>query len=176
MIEAGRSGYSVGTVVNKVAKGDNWGYLDITLGGIQGFSAFNAAKNLKYRPEVAFTGARELQYWDFDKADEAYDLIRSSDDISTIAESTGMKDFQIKRIKDHLFHNKHQLDDGVRLFDSDPDIVNAWNRIQNGSHTPKDIQLLKHELFEEKFEGIFKTNYRQAHDAANKAGFKSGIE
>jgi hypothetical protein len=79
-------------------------------------------------------------------------------------------------VKDHLFNNTHQLDDGVRLFDADPMIGNAWQRMQSGTHTPADIQLFKHELFEAKFEGIFKQNYRTSHDAANRAGRLSGLE
>jgi hypothetical protein len=75
-----------------------------------------------------------------------------------------------------VFNRSHQLDDGVRRFDADPEIANAWRRMENGSHTPKDIDLMNHELFESKFEGIHKTDYRTAHDAANRSGRKSGLE
>ena len=43
----------------------------------------------------------------------------------------------------------------VRRFDADPLIVNAWQRLREGRHTPKDVQLLEHEIFEARFEGIF---------------------
>jgi hypothetical protein len=123
------------------------------------------------------TGARELDYWDFDGAEKSYDAIRAAKgDVSKISKNTGMKEFQVKRIKDHLFNKKHQLDDGVRRFDADPQIANAWKRLEGGNFTDKDVQLLKHELFESKFEGIFKVDYRTAHSAANRAGRLSGLE
>ncbi len=122
------------------------------------------------------TGARELENWDFEGAEEAYKVIRKTDDIADIAKHTGMKDFQVRRIKEHLFFKEHQLDDAVRRFDADPEITNSWQRLQNGSHTKKDIQLLNHELFESKFEGLFRTDYRTAHEAANRAGRPSGLE
>ena len=79
--------------------------------------------------------------------------------------------------KHNLFiFKKHKLDNGVARFDSDPLIANSWSKLQSGTHSQKDIQLLQHELFESKFEGIFKTDYRKAHNAANKAGYPSGIE
>jgi hypothetical protein len=62
------------------------------------------------------------------------------------------------------------LDDGIRKFDPDPDIAIAWKRMENGSFNQNDIDLLNHELFESKFEGIYKTNYRTAHDAALESG------
>jgi hypothetical protein len=55
-------------------------------------------------------------------------------------------------------------------------IVNAWQRLQEGRHTLRDVQLLKHELFESRFEGIFKTGYRTAHEATNRSGRLSGLE
>jgi len=87
-----------------------------------------------------------------------------------------LKENWIQRIKEHLFYKKHELDDGLLRFDADPEIANAWNRLIEGKHTMKDIMLLKHEIFESKYEGIFKTNYRKAHDAANRAGKPSGLE
>jgi RHS repeat-associated protein len=134
---------------------------------------FEAYKALR----LASTGARELAGSDFEAAEIIYEAIRqSTDDIAAIAKNTGMKQSQIARIKDHIFNKSHILDDGVRRFDADPEIVNAWKRLENGSHTQKDIQLLKHELFESRFEGIFKTDYRKAHGAANRSGRPSGLE
>jgi|GEM_PF-1927559 len=122
------------------------------------------------------TGARTLKDWDFDGAEAAYDVIRKQDDVAAIAANTGMKQFHIAKIKNHLFNNSHMLDDGMRRFDADPMIANAWNRMQAGTHTAADMKILKHELFESKFEGIFKTNYRTSHNAANRAGYHSGLE
>jgi len=125
---------------------------------------------------TAFTGGRTLKQWDYDGAEALYGTIRQTDDVAGIAGHTGLPQFQVQRVKDHLFNNTHLLDDGVRRFDADPMIGNAWQRMQSGTHTPADIQLFKHELFEAKFEGIFKQNYRTSHDAANRAGRLSGLE
>lgn len=38
------------------------------------------------------------------------------------------------------------------------------------AHKKNDIDLLNHELFESKFEGIFKTDYRTAHDKTVESG------
>lgn len=104
-------------------------------------------------------------------APEAYNKIRSSsDDIGEIAKNTGWLEFQIQRIKNHLFYRQHQLDDGVRCFDPDPDIADAWIRLSEGQYIMEDLRLLQHEYFESKFEGIFRTDYRTAHEAALRSG------
>jgi hypothetical protein len=121
------------------------------------------------------TGARQvlnpssLRSWEL--AEEAYEGIRANTfDIATIAENTGWSQSRVARIKEHVFFGEHELDSGFRRFDADPDIVNAWNRLTTGDYVPADINLLRHEIFESKFEGIFRTNYRDAHDAAIRAG------
>ncbi len=169
-------------------EGLNWRTgIGVAAGGIAfipgvGDAARSVVKPLFGKPASAVgrvTGARTttLQPWDFDAAESAYNVIRASTgDVMNIASNTGMRNFQIDRIKDHLFNRTHRLDRGVARFDADPAIANAWNRLQSGTHNAGDIQLLKHELFEAKFEGIFKTNYRSAHDAANRAGRPSGLE
>ncbi len=120
---------------------------------------------------------RELGPYDFDAAAYAYEAIwQAHDDVVAIARHTGMRASWIARIKVHLFSRTHRLDDGVRRFDADPLIVNAWQRLREGTHTPKDIQLLEHELFEARFEGIFRTDYRTAHEATNRSGRLSGLE
>ena len=134
------------------------------------------AKTKKVTRSIKQTGARELKFWDFEGAEAAYEVIRKTDDVKLISKNTGIVESRIARVKNHLFHNKHRLDDGYQRFDADPRIANAWKRLQDGTHTEKDIQLLEHELFESKFEGIFKTNYRDAHDAADKSGRTSGLD
>jgi filamentous hemagglutinin len=64
-----------------------------------------------------------------------------------------------------LFFKEHTFRDGnVGLFDADADIAEAWQRMQQGTHTVDDMQLFKHEHFESRFEGIFRTDYGTAHD------------
>ncbi|WP_289396095.1 hypothetical protein [Bacillus sp. DX1.1] len=52
----------------------------------------------------------------------------------------------------------------------DYEIAQAWERLMNGNYVDSDIQLLNHEIFESKFEGIFKTDYRTAHDKTIESG------
>ncbi|WP_019914667.1 hypothetical protein [Paenibacillus sp. HW567] len=106
-----------------------------------------------------------------DKADEMYDTFRSSTtDVASITRNTGMKETRVQRIREHLFIKEHIKDHGVGRFDADYDIAQAWERLQKGTYKQSDIDLLNHELFESRFEGIFKTNYRTAHDKTLESG------
>src|SRR6478609_1915399 len=121
-------------------------------------------------PELRFSGGRMLQGHQFEEAEAAYDVIRASDDVASISANTGMRQSWVARVKDHVFTRTHELDSGVRRFDADPYMANAWRRMAEGTHTPNDMNLLRHELFESRFEGIFGTTYRTSHDAAIRAG------
>lgn len=100
-----------------------------------------------------------------------YESFRKSKvDVQAIAKNTGMTESRVQRIKDHLFIKEHIKEHGVGRFDPDYEIAEAWDRLQKGKHKPNDIDLLNHELFESRFEGIFKTDYRTAHDKTVKSG------
>ena len=127
------------------------------------------------------TGGRsawEQQEHEDKLAAKMYEEIRASkNDVAKISENLNMPEFQAQRVKDHLFYNKHQLKHGAGFerFDPDFEIANAWKRLEAGTHKEADLQIFKHEHFESKFEGIFKTDYHTAHDAANRAGYPSGL-
>ncbi len=111
-----------------------------------------------------------LERWE-QYAPNAYEAIRrNTDDVARIAINTGWSEFRIQRIKNHLFYHQHQLDYGFDLFDPDPDIADAWFRLQQGDFNDEDLRLLAHEYFESRFEGIFHTNYRTAHEATERSG------
>lgn len=123
----------------------------------------------------AVTGARDITYDEWLKlevqAKRMYNDIRNSPtDVSSIAKNTGMSETRVQRIKNHVFNNEHILWDGIRRFDPDYDIAQVWNRLERGTYNENDIRLLNHELFESKFEGIFKTDYETAHDATIRSG------
>ena len=103
-------------------------------------------------------------------APQSYAKIREMDDIDKIAKNTGFWIGKIRKIKEHIFFREHELDDGTRLFDPDPDIADAWFRLQKGEYNNEDLRLLEHEYFESRFEGIFKTDYRTAHNATIRSG------
>lgn len=144
----------------------------VTCGLHQGIGAAydENASGYRFAAGGRVTGARTLAATEWEAAEGAYDVIRATDDVAAIARNTGMRQSWIARAKDHLFFRTHQLDAGVARFDADPFIANAWGRLQAGTHTANDLSLLRHELFEARFEGIFRTNYRTAHDAALRAG------
>ncbi|MGL5258019.1 MAG: hypothetical protein ACRC76_13405 [Proteocatella sp.] len=123
------------------------------------------------KAETIATGARTLSVEEYLKretqATEMYNGIRkSTDDVSKIAQNSGMTEARVQRIKDHLFNKEYDLASGKGKFDPDYDIAQAWNRLKDGTHTKSDLDLLNHELFESKFEGLFRTDYKKAHDAA----------
>ena len=77
-----------------------------------------------------------IDLYDFEAAERVYESIREiGDDVAAIAQHPGISEARIARIKRHLFYDFHQLDNGVRRFDADPLIVNAWQRLRGGRQT-----------------------------------------
>lgn len=97
-------------------------------------------------------------------------------DVIDIARNTGLSPGAVRRAKDHLFIREHQLDDGIRRFDADPEIANAWRRMETGTHRAEDIDLINHERFESILMQRYGQPYRCAHLAANSCGFPSPID
>lgn len=97
-----------------------------------------------------------------------YDDIRlNTADVGNISKNIELPDFQVARVKDHLFFDDtHVLSGRTGRFDPDYEIGQAWQRMDAGTHTQADIQLFKHEYFESRFEKIFDVNYRTAHGKA----------
>jgi WXG100 family type VII secretion target len=112
----------------------------------------------------------EFDLWEV-YAPRAYDQIRSTDDIGDIARHSGMSEAEITQIKNHVFFEEHPLDDGIRRFDPNPDMADAWQRLQNGTHVPSDIDLLRHELYESNLMRTTDIDYRTAHNATVEAGY-----
>ena len=108
-------------------------------------------------------------------ADQIYDSIRESDtDICDIAENLGFKTDNIKKVKDHVFYQKHELDQYVSLGEAseykrfDPYIQQAlaWKRLETGTHTQDDITWIKHECAERHHELKYGSGYSEAHNRA----------
>jgi len=99
-------------------------------------------------------------------AEEMHEKFRDlgTEDVNAIAKNTGFSVARMQRIKDHVFNNSHIKDHEVGRFDPDYELAQLWERLTDGRQVDSDIQLLHHEIFETKFEGIFQTNYRTAHD------------
>ena len=120
---------------------------------------YNNTDDLKY----VQTGGREFDVNEYikklEKVDERYEKIRNNnEDVTIISENTGIPGSKIQRIKEHLFIKDYIKDEGIGRFDSDVEIADAWDRLINGNYNPNDIDLLNHEYYESRFEGIFASN------------------
>ena len=96
-----------------------------------------------------------------------YGLVRSmKTDCKRIAANTGFREEDIQRIKNHVFYEEHELDEGLRRFDADYEMSQSWQRLIDGREIEnRDIILLQHEFIESIFmsNGL---NYDEAHDKA----------
>lgn len=110
-------------------------------------------------------------------ADAAYDAIRqSSGDVARISGNTGLKSWNVQKVKDHLFYEEHLLDRyteygipaAMRRFDSDLAIATAWRRLEAGTFTQADMQLLRHEAAEAWYMWRHGPSYDAAHNAAQR--------
>lgn len=83
-------------------------------------------------------------------AEKYYDLVRSmKTDVSHIAKSTGYSEEDIRKIKDFLFNEKHDLGDGrIDRFDPDFAIAQSWQRLVDGKPLRHDLTLINHEAME----------------------------
>ena len=83
-------------------------------------------------------------------AEQYYESVRHmKTDCIKIAENTGMKEGDVKDIKNYIFMDKHDLTTGNRRFDPSFRIAQSWQRLIDGNEIKEqDIILLKHELTE----------------------------
>ena len=92
------------------------------------------------------------------EAAEFYNQVRNANskaDISLISKSTGIPEYRIERIKNHIFMEEHQLTGGrIDRFDPYIEISDAWKRLQSGDFYKQDVDLLHHEYFESRFQRI----------------------
>jgi hypothetical protein len=111
--------------------------------------------------------------------DTAYDRFRANDDdlpaISRAAGPHGFSPDDILTIKNHLFREPHLLDSydegEMALFDANPRIAEAWQRLIDGRPHPADIVLLRHERHEAAVMAeTGDPSYRKAHAATLEAG------
>lgn len=111
-------------------------------------------------------------------AEIMYETFRNTDsDIKKIAQITGHGEEEIKRVKNHLFFNEYDFDDGHHRFDPDFQQAQSWDRLRKGEALEHDLVMIEHELVEEKFMREDRLSYDEAHEKANKvANYQKAIE
>jgi hypothetical protein len=121
-----------------------------------------------------YTGAGYVDHPESPAAGEAYDLIRSSDDVGNIAEHVGIRAEVIDQVKKHLFLTEHEVPVGpnevVRgRFTPLEEIANLWLAATAGPLSGQDrhefYRLIAHEYVESRLmeAGL---PYRSAHPDA----------
>ena len=92
--------------------------------------------------------------WKSDEAEEHaeryYEFIRHrKDDVEKISNNTVFSKEQIQRIKEHIFLDEHDLENGRMRFYASYEMAQSWQRLCEGkSIREMDIVLLNHELLE----------------------------
>ena len=86
-----------------------------------------------------------------DHAKRYYEEIRKNhSDVQKISNNTGFTRYQVMLVKNYLFLDVHELDDGIHRFDSSFEIAESWRRLAfDPEHIqPHDLTLIRHELME----------------------------
>ena len=143
---------------------DTGGRVDSARTGVNGFGRSEAGKatwlNRQYLADPqkhdiiqAVTGARITNQYGKPAnahAERYYGLVRSMNtDTFRIAQNTGFPESDIRKVKQYLFMDEHDLGDGrLSRFDCDFSIAQSWQRLIDGKPEPHDITLLRHEIME----------------------------
>lgn len=115
------------------------------------------------------SGAKKTFGWQDRHAELMYEEIRKrTTDCKKISENTIFTEKAVEEIKAHMFTKEHRFADGsVRLFDSDFEQAQAWDRLTKGTYTDLDVLMLKHEYVELTQMRLHDLVYEDAHEIAN---------
>ncbi|HBE9895599.1 TPA: hypothetical protein KNO03_003501 [Clostridioides difficile] len=109
----------------------------------------------------------DVVYFRKEKHAELYyeEIRKRTSDISTIAKNTGYSEKVIENIKNHVFMNKYNLENGYKRFDPSYDMALSWQRLIDGKNIKEsDLILLKHERLEKFIMDRYGYNYKEAHN------------
>lgn len=105
-------------------------------------------------------------------ANTFYEEIRnrkSATDVVKVSMNTGFSENEIKNIRNHIFTDIHDFDEGVKSrFAPDFEISQAWQRMEAGKAADSDLVLLRHELKELTLMRENGYTYEKAHEIAHK--------
>ena len=103
------------------------------------------------KSDIMRTGARDPQSMEADiHAAKYYGLVRAmKTDVARIAKATGFDEADVRKIKEFLFVERHDLGgEEDECFFPHYMIAESWQRLVAGTPEPHDITLLNHELLE----------------------------
>ena len=87
-------------------------------------------------------------------ASQYYESVRKmTTDVKNISRNTGYSIDEVKKVKEYIFYEVHDLGDGrIDRFDSDFMMAQSWQRLIDGKDIKEhDLTLLKHELLEREY-------------------------
>lgn len=89
---------------------------------------------------------------------------KRNDDVKRISSNTGINKNTIRKIKEHIFINKYNLEEGYTNFYPDYEMSLAWQRLIEGKNIKKsDIVLFQHERLESCLMNRYHYTYSEAH-------------
>ena len=143
------------------------GGITLKKGGILDFGALNpeSAEDFERAEKHAFRFYEETR--------------KRKTDVASIAKNIGWKEESIRKIKNHLFINKHDLGgEEKETFYPSYDIAVSWQNLTDGKNiSEKDIILLKHEYLELTIMKVKNIPYAPAHKIAEeKHNYKKAVE
>lgn len=105
-------------------------------------------------------------------AEKYYEAVKNRNkkiEIETISKNTGFKESTIKRVYEHIFENKYELEIGYTTFYPDFEMAKSWQRLREGKAIKKsDIIMLRHEALEHYLMNKYNYTYNKAHDFVEK--------
>ncbi len=100
-------------------------------------------------------------------ANEYYDRVRGDKEnfIKNVAANSGLNERGVEKVFNHIFIEKHQLDDGFRRFDPSYEMAESFRRLSEGNDIQEHdrIILIKHEWLELGLMKRYGYDYSTAH-------------
>ena len=96
--------------------------------------------------------------------DPTYEKRDKENFIKSIAANSGLSEHGVEKVFNHIFIEKHQLDDGFRRFDPSYEMAESFRRLSEGNDIQEhDRILIKHEWLELGLMKRYGYDYSTAH-------------
>ena len=135
-------------------------------------SEINTRQYGAYVEHGAYTDKNDPDFTKRDKHAELYynEIINNGKDtfVNKISKNTGLSKRFVAEVYDHVFVDKHRLDDGYKKVYPSYYMAVSFQRLLQGDYNDADIILLHHEHIERAVEKKYNLTMRQAHDLIEK--------